>query len=112
MELVAADAGKSARRGANFGGEVGEGSDVVAVEGDGIGELAAGDLHAVAGITGETDHRAVNNLALVFRQRNIGGGGHALLQLPLASQQLRFVSTKPETRLPRASLAFPILPES
>ncbi len=56
MELVAADPGERAGRGANLGGEVREGGDVVPVERDGVGELAAGDLHAVAGIPGEADH--------------------------------------------------------
>ncbi len=82
MKLIAADTGKCARRGADFGREIRESGDVVAVEGDSIGELAAGDLHTVAGVSGEADHRAVNDLALVFRQRDIGGRGHASLQLP------------------------------
>ena len=77
MQLVTADAGERARRSANFSGEIRERSDVVAVKRDGIGELAAGDLHAVAGISGEADHRAVNDLAFVLRQRNVCGRGHA-----------------------------------
>src|SRR5207245_4243356 len=47
MELKAADPGDGAGRGADFRRIVGERSDVVAVERDGIGELAAGNLHAV-----------------------------------------------------------------
>src|SRR5947207_14532430 len=91
MELVAADSGKSARRGANFRGEVRKSGDVVAVKGDSIGELAASDLHTVARVSGETDHSAVNDLALVFRQRNIGGRSHASLQLPYFSvHKVRF----------------------
>ncbi len=82
MKLVAADSGERTRRGADFGGEVGERGDIVAVESDGIGELAAGDLHTVAGISGEADHSAVDDFAFVLRQRNIGGRGHASLQLP------------------------------
>src|SRR5258708_11649635 len=85
MQLVAADAGQRARRSANFSREVRERGDVVAVEGDSIGELAAGNLHAVAGISGKTDHCAFDDFALVLRQRNIGGGGHASLQLPYDS---------------------------
>ena len=80
MELEAADAGERARRGANFGREIGESGEIVAVKGDGVGELAAGDLHAVAGVAGEANDGAVYNLAL-FRQRNVGGRGHALLQI-------------------------------
>ena len=82
MKLVATDSGERTRRGAYFGGEVGECGDIVAVKGDGIGELAAGDLHTVAGVSGEADHSAVNDFAFVLRQRNVGGGGHASLQLP------------------------------
>src|SRR5580765_2833444 len=68
VQLVAADAGESARRGADFGREIRESGDVVAVKGDRVGELAAGDLHAVAGVSGEANDGAVYNLAL-FRQR-------------------------------------------
>src|SRR6266478_8652950 len=39
MKLITADAGERAGRSTNFGGEVGESGDVVAVEGDGGGEL-------------------------------------------------------------------------
>ena len=60
MELVAAYTGERAGRGANFGGEVWEGSDVVPVERDRVGELAASDLHAVARVTGETDYGLVD----------------------------------------------------
>src|SRR5208282_3692118 len=76
MELEATDAGERACRGANFGGVVGEGGDVVAVQGYGVGELAAGDLHAVAGVSGEADDRAVDHFALGFWQRDISYGRH------------------------------------
>ena len=55
VDLEAGDAGQGAGRGADLGGEVGEGADVVAEEGRGVGELRAGELHAVAGVAGEAD---------------------------------------------------------
>ena len=57
LDLESADAGKRARRGANFGREIRERGQIVAVQRDGIGELAAGDLHAVAGVAAEADNR-------------------------------------------------------
>ena len=57
MHLESADAGQGAGRGANFGGKVGERGEIVAVKRDGIGELAAGDLHAVAGVAAKADAR-------------------------------------------------------
>ena len=60
VDLESADAGKRARRSADFGRVIREGGEVVAVERDGIGELAAGDLHAVAGIAAEADDRVVD----------------------------------------------------
>src|SRR5271156_1684381 len=59
MDLEAADTRQSAGGGANFGGVVRESGQVVAVQGDGIGELATGDLHAVTGITAEADDRLI-----------------------------------------------------
>ncbi len=40
---------------ADFGRIVGEGGDVVAEDGAGVGQLRAGQLHAVAGVAGEAD---------------------------------------------------------
>ena len=81
MQLITADAGKGARGSANFSGEVREGGDIVAVKRDGVGELAARNLHTVARVSGKTDHRSVNDFALVLRQRNIGGCSHASVRL-------------------------------
>ena len=55
LDLKARDAGLGAARGADFGGEVGERGDVVAGQGGGVGELAADELHAVAGVAAESD---------------------------------------------------------
>ena len=76
MQLEAAYSGQSARRGADFGGIVGKSANVVAVKRDRIGELAAGDLHAVAGIAGEADDGAINDFALWFWQRRTDYSGH------------------------------------
>src|SRR5436305_8631883 len=52
----------------DLGGEVRQGGEVVA-EGGGLGrEPVAGELHAVAGVTGEADHNPIN-LADVRRAR-------------------------------------------
>ena len=64
MHLEAADARKRARRGANFSREIGKRGEVVAVQRDGIGELAAGDLHAVAGIAAEPDDGLLDDFLL------------------------------------------------
>ncbi len=61
MDLESADAGKRARRGANFGREIREGGEIVAEQRGGVGELAAGDLHAVAGVTAEADDGAIDD---------------------------------------------------
>ena len=60
MHLESADARERAGGGANFGRVVREGGQVVAVQGDRVGELAAGDLHAVTGVTAEADDRLVD----------------------------------------------------
>ena len=53
MDLETADAGQRALRRANFGREVGERGDVVAHQGRRVGELRAGQLHAVARVAAE-----------------------------------------------------------
>src|SRR5580692_3864962 len=59
MDLEAADTGQSAGGGANLGRVVGKRGQVVAVQGDRIGELAASDLHAITRVTAEADDRFV-----------------------------------------------------
>src|SRR5262249_2876453 len=81
VKLVAANPGEGSRRGADFGRKVRECGDVIAVERDGVGELATGDLHAVTGVSCEANDRAVDNLALRFGQWDVGGCGHALVQV-------------------------------
>src|SRR5271156_3420933 len=70
MDLEAADAGQCSRGGADFSRKVGESRQIVAVESDRIGELAAGNLHAVARISAEADHRVVNYFPLALRNFN------------------------------------------
>ena len=91
IQLIAADAGNCAGRSANLRGIVRESSDIVSIERDGIRKLAARDLHAIAGIAGETDHRLVNYLALRFPCRNIDERGHRATypRLPLTPLDCR-----------------------
>src|SRR5207249_2985598 len=55
LDLIAGDAGGGAGGGADLGGKVGEGGEVVAVQRGLAGELGAGELHAVARVAGEAD---------------------------------------------------------
>ena len=58
-DLEGADAGQGPLRGTDLGWEIGDGADVVAEDSGGLRELAAGNLHAVAGVAGESDRYAV-----------------------------------------------------
>src|ERR1700733_185473 len=78
VDLEPADAGKSAGRGADFRRKVGEGGQIVAVEGDCVGELAAGNLHAVSRVTTESDYGVFNYFTLALRNFN-GGQSHSFL---------------------------------
>ncbi len=71
MDLKTADAGQRALRRANFGREVGERRDVVAHQGRRVGELRAGQLHAVARVATETNCRLVE--CVNFLLQNCGG---------------------------------------
>ena len=55
VELEAADAGQCARRGADLGGEIRQRAQIVAGQSGLVGELHAGELHAVARVAGEAD---------------------------------------------------------
>ncbi len=50
-------------------GKIRKSGDIVAVERHGIGELASGNLHAVTGVTGKADDRAINDFAFMFYRR-------------------------------------------
>ena len=60
---------------ADLGREVGEGGQVVAERGAHRGEAVAGQLHAVTGVAGESDHESVEDFGL-RRTRSIDGVGH------------------------------------
>ena len=70
VDLERRDAGQRALRGADLGGEVRQGREVVAERRRLLGEPVAGQLHAVAGVAGEPDDDAVELLDL-FCHRSI-----------------------------------------
>src|SRR5690606_15566043 len=65
VQLEAGHAGQGAGRCADLGGEVGQGGQVVAELGGAGGEPVTGQLHAVAGVTGEPDDHAIELLNLL-----------------------------------------------
>ena len=78
VQLEARDAGEGALGGADLRGEVGQRRQVVAHRGGLAREPVAGELHAVPGVTGETDHHAVerlDGLAAHWSPWSVGGGG-------------------------------------
>ena len=66
VNLIAADAGNSVVRSADFGGIVWESGDIVARKGTGVGEQRTGQLHTVARVTSKSDNKVIliNNLIL------------------------------------------------
>ena len=64
--------GDGPRRGADLRRVVGQGGEVVAEDGAGVGEPIAGDLHPVAGVAGEPD----DDVARALRSRLSGLSGH------------------------------------
>ena len=86
VDLEGRHAGQGAGRGPDLGREVGEGGQVVAEQGRRGGEPVAGQLHAVAGVAGEPDDDAVEQVG-GFR---VGGGvGHrAPLRTALALRRV------------------------
>ena len=80
------DAGQRARGGADLGREVGEGGEVVAEQGGGVGELAAGDLHAVAGVAAEADDRALSGFPACGLDWGFSSGHKGLIDLAFRRQ--------------------------
>ena len=76
IQLKAAHPRNGAGRSANLRGIVRKSGDIVSIERDGICKLAAGDLHAVARISGETNHRLINHFAFCFPCGNFRERGH------------------------------------
>jgi hypothetical protein len=79
VDLKRADARQSAGGCTDLGRKIGQRVEVVADGGGGGGEAIAGDLHAVAGITGEPDHDPVQALDASRRRRFAVHGVHRLL---------------------------------
>ncbi len=80
--LESADAGQRPGRGADLGGVVGQGREVVADDGRGRGELRAGELHPVAGVPGEADHDALDGLVRLLMRWLLDIGFHDLTPVP------------------------------
>ncbi len=74
VDLEPGDPGQGAGGGADLGREVGKGGEVVAEEGGGVRELAAGDLHAVTGVAAKADDGRFEDLTL--SRRRFDGGRH------------------------------------
>src|SRR5205085_10054645 len=74
VELEAGDAGQASGGGANLGGEVGQGRDVVPDDGRRVCELRARELHAVAGVSGEAYGHGLD----LFNVSLPRGGGRVL----------------------------------
>ena len=68
-----------AGRGTNFRGIVREGGNIISIKRDGIRKLAARDLHAVTGISGEADHSLLDDLAFALTCGNFRKCGHRTL---------------------------------
>ena len=88
MQLKTADSGNRPRRGANFGRVIRKGGNIIAVKRGGIRELAAGDLHAVTGISREADDRLIQNFALVFYWWNLCKRRHSCPNLRTSMNSL------------------------
>ena len=60
--LIAGDSAQGTLRGADFSGIVGEGGDEIALASRNIGKDVARKLHAVAGVTRESDNYPFKSL--------------------------------------------------
>ena len=74
-DLEGRDAGQRAGGRADLGREVGERREVVAEQRRGVGELGAGQLHAVAGVAGEADDDVVELLVRDVDRAGLSEGG-------------------------------------
>src|SRR5207245_1825890 len=72
VDLEGRDARQRARGGTDLCGEVGQGGEVVAEYRAHAGKAVAGELHAVAGVTGEADDDPVELLQRVLRSSRVG----------------------------------------
>ena len=102
VDLERRHPGQGPGRGPDLGREVGEGGQVVPEQGRGGGEAVAGQLHAVAGVAGEPDDDAVEQLGGLRVGRGVGH--HAPLRADRAALQspdsysalLDIVSVRPD----------------
>ena len=78
VHLEAGDTGQGAGGRADLGREVRQGRDVVAELGGLGGEPVAGELHAVAGVSGETDDHPIQLSDLLGHGRGLLGAGKAV----------------------------------
>src|ERR1700682_675221 len=86
-DLETAYSGKRSGRSADFSRVVWECGKIVAVKTYGVGELTAGNLHAVTGVAAKADDSAVNYFAtalLRFRNRSLRNGSHKSFRSPMA----------------------------
>src|SRR5258708_39118771 len=66
MQLKTADTGNRAGRRADFRRIIRKSSNIIAIERGGIGELVAGNLHAIARVAREANDRLIQHFAPSF----------------------------------------------
>src|SRR6266481_2975985 len=86
MQLETADAWNRFCRGANFRWIVRKRRNIIAVKRRGICELAPGNLHAVAGVAREADHRLIQHFALILYRWNFCERRHSSPKPPLTDE--------------------------
>src|SRR5260370_13136095 len=106
MQLEAGAAWNRSRRSGNFRRIVRKSGNVIAVECGGIRELAAGDLHALAGVAREADHRLIQHFALAFYWWNLCKCRHSSPEPPLISELPPIPSVNAAHSLRLGSLRF------
>ena len=81
LNLESADARESSRGSSNFGGIVGEGSEVISVQRYCTGELTPCDLHSVARVSAKAENGFVDDFALVHADDWVRNGSHGFVRL-------------------------------
>ena len=83
VDLEGADAEQRALRGADLGGEIGEGGEIVARQRGGECELPPGKLHPVTRVAGETHHHGFGSIhRLARRFDRLGRHSHSSSRPP------------------------------
>src|SRR5437879_9806217 len=88
MQLKTADTGNRSRRRANFRRIIRKRGNVIAIECGGIGELVAGNLHAVARVAREANDRLVEHFASGFYWWNFRECRHSCPNLRTSNSRL------------------------